>query len=385
MESGVVAVAKEGGGVKRARRHAAVGGAILRPDQLEDWPAPEDNPDWFGDPVAERTLLEAFRSGRIHHAWLICGPKGIGKATLAYRFARFVLAHPDPGAPEVAAAADLSVSPEHPAFRKVAARAHPNLLVLQRAYNDDRKRFYTELTVDEIRRSVSFFGSTAGEPGWRVAVVDPADDMNLNAANALLKTLEEPPARSLFLIVCHALGRLLPTIRSRCRRLNIRPLAPEALKQALAGGPGDAASLDAGELQLAIELAEGSLRRAVHLVEGGGTEIYRELAQILETAPDVDVEAVHALATRVAARDADEAFDSFLDAVCAWLDRRVRGEEEPDIGIRLSPAVRRTPLESWAQVWENVRRSSTLADALNLDRKQAVLSILMTLARAPRM
>jgi DNA polymerase-3 subunit delta' len=385
VESGVVTAAKGGGGVKRARRHAAVGGAILRPDQLEGWPAPEDNPDWFGDPVAERTLLGAFRSGRIHHAWLICGPKGIGKATLAYRFARFVLAHPDPSAPEVAAAADLSVSPEHPAFRKVAARAHPNLLVLQRAYNDDRKRFYTELTVDEIRRSVSFFGSTAGEPGWRVAIVDPADDMNLNAANALLKTLEEPPARSLFLIVCHAPGRLLPTIRSRCRRLNIRPWAPEAIKRALAGGLGDAASLDASELQLATELAEGSLRRALHLVEGGGTEIYRELAQILETAPDVDVEAVHALATRVAARDADEAFDSFLDAVCAWLDRRVRGEEEPDIVVRLSPAVRRTPLESWAQVWENVRRSSTLADALNLDRKQAVLSILMTLARATRM
>jgi DNA polymerase-3 subunit delta' len=385
VEIGVVAAVRQGGSVRRARKLAAGGEAIGRPDQLKGWPAPEENPDWFGDPAAEQTLLEAFRSGRVHHAWLMCGLKGIGKATLAYRFARFVLAHPDPSTPEVAAAADLSVSPEHPAFRKVAARAHPNLLVLQRAYNDDRKRFYTELTVDEIRRTVAFFGTTAGEPGWRVAVVDPADDMNLSAANALLKNLEEPPARALFLIVSHAPGRLLPTIRSRCRRLNIGPLAPEAIERALSRGPSDAAPRDPRELQLATELAEGSLRRAVHLVEGGGTEIYRELARILEAVPDIDVEAVHALATRVAARDADEVFDTFLDAVCAWLDRRVRAQEEPDGAGRISPAVLRTPLESWAEVWENVRRSSTLADALNLDRKQAALSILMTLARATRM
>jgi len=359
--------------------------AVVRPDHLEGWPEPEESGDWFGDAAAEQTLLEAFRSGRINHAWLICGPKGIGKATLAFRFARFVLAYPDPSAPEVAAAADLSVDPQHPAFRKVAARAHPNLLVLQRAYNDERKRFYSELTVDEIRRTVAFFGSTPGEPGWRIAVIDPADDLNPNAANALLKNLEEPPTRSLFLIVCHAPGRLLPTIRSRCRRLNVLPLASQPLEQALSERLRDAAALDRGALQLATGLAEGSLRRAIHLIEGGGMEIYRELARILEKVPDIDVEAMHALATRVAARDADEVFDSFLDALCGWLDRRVRGEEEPDDSLRLSPAVRRTPLESWAEVWEKVRRSSTLTEALNLDRKQAVLSILMTLARATRM
>jgi len=371
--------------MRRTRKPSAGSETIGRPDDLEGWPAAEESTDWFGDAAAEQTLLEAFHSGRIHHAWLICGPKGIGKATLAFRFARFVLAHPDPGAPEVAAAADLSVDPQHPAFRRVAARAHPNLLVLQRAYNDDRKRFYTELTVDEIRRTVAFFGSTAGEPGWRIAVVDPADDLNPNAANALLKNLEELPARSLFLIVCHAPGRLLPTIRSRCRRLNVRPLTSQAIERALSERLRDTAALDTGALQLATSLAEGSLRRAIHLTDGGGMEIYRDLARILENVPDIDVEAMHALATRVAARDADEVFDSFLDALCGWLDRRVRGEEEPDDSLRLSPAVRRAPLESWAQVWEKVRRSSTLAEALNLDRKQAVLSILMTLAHATRM
>lgn len=371
--------------MRRPKRLTATDEPIGRLDQLEGWPAPEENPDWFGDPASEQTLLQAFRSRRMHHAWLICGPKGIGKATLAYRLARFVLAHPDPGSAEVAAASDLTVQPDHPVSRKVAARAHANLLVLQRAYNDDRKRFYTELTVDEIRRTVAFFGSTAGEAGWRIAIVDPADDMNASAANALLKNLEEPPPRALFLIVCHTPGRLLPTIRSRCRRLNIRPLAPEAIERALAEHRRDDGSLDPNELRLATALAEGSLRRAVHLIDGGGTTLYRELARILESAPDIDVEAAHALATRVSARDADETFDVFLDALYAWLDRRVRGKEEPDNLAQLATAVRQAPLESWAQVWDNVRRSSTLVDALNLDRKQAALSMLMTLARATRM
>ncbi len=371
--------------MKRARKAAVSDEALVRPDQLEGWPAPEENSDWFGDDAAEQTLLDAFRSGRIHHAWLISGPKGIGKATLAYRFARFVLAHPDPGDPAVANATDLSLPQDHPAFRKVAAQSHPNLLVLRRAYNADRKRFYTELTVDEIRRSIAFFGSTAGEPGWRIAIVDPGDDMNPNAANALLKNLEEPPARALFLIVCHTPGRLLPTIRSRCRHLSMRPVGKEAIERALLNRRGEGGPIDPSAVRLATELAEGSLRRAVYLIEGGGADTYRELGRILERAPDIDVDAVHALATKVAARNAEEAFDGFLDAIFSWLDRRVRKQEEPDGSVHLSPSVRRVPLESWTEVWEKVQRTSTLVDTLNLDRKQAVLSTLMTLASATRM
>jgi DNA polymerase-3 subunit delta' len=146
---------------------------IARLDKIGDWPAPEERADWLGEPLAERTLLAAYRSGRMHHGWLIGGPKGIGKATLAYRFARFAFANPDPAAAAVAEAEDLSIPAEHPAFRRVANRAHPNLLVLERPYDDEKKRYRTELTVPEIRRTVSFFGSTSGEPGWRIAIVDP--------------------------------------------------------------------------------------------------------------------------------------------------------------------------------------------------------------------
>ena len=368
-----------------ARRATVRVEEVARLDEIEGWQTPEERADWFGDRTAERTLLDAYRGGRLHHAWLMTGPKGIGKATLAYRFARFVFAHPDANAPEVAAAEDLSVDPAHPAFRKVAARAHPNLLALQRGYNDERKRFYTELTVDEIRRTVAFFGSTSGEPGWRIAIVDPADDMNASAANALLKVLEEPPTRALFLIVSHAPGRLAPTIRSRCRRLDIHPLDAETITEKIREGARNASGIDVADLALAGRLAVGSLRRAIHLVGEGGIELYRGLSRLLEGLPDLDVAATHAFADRVSGRGADDAFDGFLDALKAWLDRRVRGENEPDPGVILSPAVRAAPLETWAEVWENVRRSSTLADDLNLDRKQAVLSILMNLARATRM
>jgi len=371
--------------MKRAKGSSAGSAEIERLDQLAGWPGPEESNLWLGDPGAEQTLLDAYRSGRMHHAWLLCGPRGIGKATLAYRFARFVLAHPDPTASDVASATSLSVDPEDAAFRKVAARAHPNLLVLQRGYNDERKRFYTELTVDVVRRTISFFGTTSGEPGWRIAIVDPADDMNANAANALLKNLEEPPVRSLFLIVSHSPGSLVPTIRSRCRRLNVRPLDPATIGQAIRGSTTGSAGLPDSEIQLATVLADGSLRRAIHLLQEDGIKIHRDLAGLLETAPDLDVQAVHAFANRVAGRGADDAFEAFQDALCAWLDRRVRGEDEPDPSVTLSPAVRGAPLETWAEVWEKVRHSSTLTDALNLDRKQAVLSILMNLAHATRM
>lgn len=355
---------------------------VLRFDAIEGWPAPDERADWLGSPVVERTLLDAYRGGRMHHAWLIGGPKGIGKATLAYRFARFLLAHPDPAASEVEAAADLSVPANHPAFRKVMGRSHPNLLVLERPFDERNHRYKSELTVDEIRRTVGFYGTTSGEAGWRIAIVDPADDMNTSAANALLKVLEEPPARALFLIVSHAPGRSLPTIRSRCRRLDIQPLPTERIVAALKAGEAEAEGAD---LELAAELADGSLRRAILLAEHDGITNYRALARLLSRLPDIDIAAMHDFADSIAGRGNDDAWDGFRDQLAAWLNRRVRGQSEPETGIPLSPAAAAAPLERWAEVWENLRASADLTDEYNLDRKRTVLTILMSLARATRM
>jgi len=351
---------------------------IERFDGIDGWPTPEAQDQWYGEARAEEVLLDAYRSRRMHHAWLLTGPKGIGKATLAYRFARFAFAHPDPSAPAVAAAKTLAIPENNPAFRRVAARAHPNLLALERPYDEDRKRYRTELTVAEIRRTVSFFGSTAAETGWRIAIVDPADDMNPSAANALLKILEEPPARALFFVIGHVAGKLLPTIRSRCRRLDVSPLPPAAIEAAVLSRAPKTKKKD---LALASQLADGSLRRAILLIEEEGIDTYRAMSALLAGLPDVDVPAMHAFADQVSGRGNDDAYHGFLELLRGWLARRVRRQPEPDGG---SPAPG-VPLERWAQVWEKVQLSSEDAEEYNLDRKQLVLSIFMTLARETRM
>src|SRR5215471_2784880 len=224
-------------------------------------PPPRETTVLFGHDAAERKFLDIYRSGRVPHAWLIGGEPGIGKATVAYRIARFVLAHPDPS--RVPDATSLALDPAHLTVRRVAVNAHPDLMALERTIGDNGK-MRTVITVDQVRRLASFFGSTAGEGGWRVCIVDSADELKYpEGSNALLKMLEEPPPRSLLLLVSHAPGRLLPTIRSRCRRLTLKPL-----------GQGDVASAAATALETeaddpaivkAAAAARGSVSRAIAL------------------------------------------------------------------------------------------------------------------------
>src|SRR5258708_25482162 len=204
-------------------------------------PHPRTTGVLFGQAIAESALLAAYRSGRIPHAFLIAGPKGIGKATLAYRLARFVLAHPDPAAPAVAAATSFAVDPEHPVARRIAAQGQPDLLILERTLND-KGVLHKQIAVDDIRRTVAFFGSTAREGGWRIAIVDAVDELNKSSANALLKVLEEPPQRALLLLVSHSAARVPATLRSRRRIVTLRPLIETDVAAAVAvatGSPAD--------------------------------------------------------------------------------------------------------------------------------------------------
>ncbi|HWJ71879.1 MAG TPA: DNA polymerase III subunit delta' [Kaistia sp.] len=348
-------------------------------DALEGWPSPEEQADWYGATSDERLLVDAYRGGRMHHAWLITGPRGSGKATLAYRFARFALAHPDPA--RAPAAESLAIDPGHPVARKIVAHAHPNLLTLARPYDDKNKRFKESVTVDEVRRTIPFFGATAGEAGWRIAIVDAADDLNASAANALLKILEEPPRGALFFVLSHAPGRLLPTIRSRCRRLDLTPLGSDAIERALERHS------DAGpeERRFAALAGEGSIRRAVRFLDDEVIAIGSAFGRAVGRFPALDVGAAHRLGDIVAQRGADDAFESFQDLVFDWLARRARGLPEPETLGALPPVVAAVPLARWAEVWEKVRQSSAEVEALNLDRKQYVLTTIDMLARATRM
>src|SRR5438105_11408668 len=223
-----------------------------------------------GHREAEAALLNAYRSARIPHAWLIGGPQGIGKATLAYRMARFVLAHRNPTASDVQDAETLWVDPSDPVARHVAAGAHGGLLTLERTLND-RGVMRTVITVDETRETISFFGSTAAIEGWRICIVDTVDELNPNAANALLKILEEPPRRSLFLLVSHAPARVLPTIQSRCRTLALRPLATADVVRAATLATGKDTSDPA--FTEAAEASEGSVSRALTLLGGDALKL----------------------------------------------------------------------------------------------------------------
>lgn len=329
---------------------------------------PRANPDLAGHEEAARLLEAAARSGRLHHAWLFCGPPGIGKATLAWRFARWLLAGMPPGTPP------LHVDPASAVFRRVAADTHADCFTLEPTTGErGTKRV---LRVEDARAAVRFLTQTAAEGGWRVVVMDEAERADQAAVqNTLLKTLEEPPPRTVLLIVCSAPQRLLPTIRSRCRRLDLNPLpadAMEGLLERLLPGTGKA------ERARLAALAAGSPGRALALAEAGGLELQESVEATLAALARPEPPREHALADRLAADRSGSTFTIFMTllrgAIADALREAARGRPAP-------PWLARHPLAVWASLWD---RLGTLADdteRLNLDRKQAVLTGLSWLAR----
>ncbi len=330
---------------------------------------PRETAALFGHAEAERTLLEAYQGGRIPHAWLIGGPPGIGKATLAYRLARFVLAHPDPQTAAVQQATSLAVDPDHAVARRIAAQAQGGLLVMERVINEKTGKLFTEIRVEDVRRSVAFFGSTAGEGGWRVAIVDSVDELNAAGANTLLKVLEEPPARALLLLVNNAPGRELPTIRSRCRRLLLRPLEPADVARAVAAASGrDAEDADVQQAALA---ADGSVARALGLLDGPALALRQRVLDLFAQLPDPDPRALHALGDALGGSE-PQTLATFMDMVNAWLSARLTD-------ARPKPQMART-----AEVWEKVNRAAREVETYNLERKPLVFAVFGLLAEAAR-
>jgi len=219
------------------------------PDRVAGHPHPRETPRLFGQEPAEQGFLAAWRDDRLHHAWLLRGPRGIGKATLAYRIARALIAD-GPGPGQAGAPATLDAPQDCPVATRIHARSEPCLAVLRRAVNDKTGRLRSQIAVDDVRAVRRFLSLSAADGGWRVVIVDAADEMNRSAANALLKVLEEPPARTALLLVAHSPAALLPTIRSRCRTLDLRPLGPAELAAALTQAGAPVAEAEAGPLAL---------------------------------------------------------------------------------------------------------------------------------------
>lgn len=333
--------------------------------------APRETSVLFGHRNAEEALLHAYRGGRIPHAWLIGGPQGIGKATLAYRMTKFVLAQADPASRDVRDAETLAVEPTHPAARQVAAGSHGGLLTLERTLND-RGVMGTVISVNQARATLPFFGSTAAVDGWRVCVVDTVEELNGNAANALLKVLEEPPTRSLFLLISHAPARVLATIQSRCRKLPLRSLGVDDVVLAAA----HAADLDPGDpaLQAAAELAEGSVSRALTLIESDTLGLHRRTLELLNALPQVDQRALHSLSDTLGLNDR-VSLRAFVDTVDRWMTARLRA---PGAEVNLPHLAR------LAEVWEKINGAARDVESFNLERKPLVFSVFGMLADATR-
>ena len=369
-------------------------------------PVPRANPELVGHRVAEAGLRRLFDNGRMPHALLLCGPRGIGKATLAFRFARFVLAA---GANERAneragaragegpsaalfpggADGELHVPPESGVFRRVAAGGHADLLTVERGYDSRRRRLRGEIVVDDSREIAAFLRLTPAEGGWRVVVIDAADEMNRNAANAVLKILEEPPQRSVLLLVAHSPGRLLPTIRSRCRRLSLAPLPPAIVRSLLARYRPDLPEAQADAL---TGLAGGSIGRALDLAASGGVELYESVAALLSRERGIDPVALHAFADRLARAEAEESYRAVEELVAQLLARlavaAARGSGDGETLPAASAVLRRlggrAPAARWAELRDAIGQSFARTDALNLDRKQTILGAFFAIEAATR-
>ena len=356
-------------------------------------PEPRANPELLGHEAAEQTLLRAFNSDRLPHAWLIGGPRGVGKATLAYRFARFILCQGAAGqgldlfGENPPPADSLYMPAENEVFRRVAAGGHSDLRALEIGADPRTGRARREIVVDDVRAVGHFLRMTAAEGGWRVVIVDSIDSLNRNATNALLKVLEEPPARALLLLVSHAPGGLLPTVRSRCCRLPVGPLPAQTVTELLTRFSPDLSDADRSAL---AGLGEGSIGRALDLASGGGLDLYRDLLTVLEGLPRLDVAKLHALGDRLARSGNETAFRTGMELLIWWLARLIRGAAQgappaelvAGEGALMARLLARHGLAPWLPLWDKITRLFAQADAANLDRKQVVITAFLDLEAA---
>ena len=377
----------------------ARGKAAADPSELEklewpyDWPPPWRTSRLLGHEAAERTMLEAQASGRLHHAWLITGPRGIGKATLAWRFARYLLCATQQGGlfGSASGAAETLEVGDAPGRSLVDARSHPDLFHLRRTLNPDTGRIRAEIAVDDVRDLGAFMHMTPAMGEWRVAIIDSADEMNRNSANAVLKILEEPPPKAVLLIVAHAPGRLLPTIRSRCRRLTLAPLAQDIVGTLLAE---HAPTTSTEERAALARLSEGSIGRALELANAGSLALYRDMVEVLATLPDLDMPRLHGFAERFARRG-EEAnadwrslnylFDGWLKSLARYAAIGAEGTpvvpQENGLHAKLLAAA---SLDRWMEASDKIAGLFYKADSVNLDRKQTVMGSFLALQTAMR-
>ncbi|WP_455477558.1 DNA polymerase III subunit delta' [Bartonella sp. B41] len=320
----------------------------------------------FGHKVARHFLAQMRKEGRLHHALLFEGERGIGKATLAYHFAWNILNSQEDDF--------LQPEPRSVVWRQMMQGSHPNLLHVSRSFDFKTQKFKTGVLVDDIRNVLCFLNQTSHDGGWRIVIIDPADDMNRNAANAILKTLEEPPAKTLFIIITHSLGRLFPTIRSRCQRISLRPLCDDEMKQAIAHIFSNQITLDEKDIEIIIQKSKGNPRNAALLIHHGGIEIIKKVDAFFEQS-FCDLAVVHTLAQELSHSSSEIQFQQFCDKILDKIQRTA---------IMFAEKGNLVFSKKCAQTWQETNQKIGEMQLFNLDKKQFIINLLLKLYKIMR-
>ncbi|CBI76442.1 DNA polymerase III, delta prime subunit [Bartonella clarridgeiae 73] len=326
-------------------------------DDIDGILSPSQNNILIGHEKVRHFLAQMLRKGRLHHALLFEGERGIGKATLAFHFAWNIL--------NSQKNEFLQPKQDSVIWRQIKQGSHPSIIHVSHRFDAKTKKFKTGITVDDIRDIKHFLNQTSQDE-WRIVIIDSADNMNRNAANAILKTLEEPPTKTLFIVISHSLGKLLPTIRSRCQKISLRPLNDDEMKKAISHVFSDQILTDQQNIETIIQKSQGSLRKAALLLCHGGLEIVQTINKLLEQSICNPV-IVHNFAQSLSSSDSDIQFQQFCDEILDRIQKRA---------IMLIEKRAFALSKKYAQIWQNIFQEIIEVQSFNLDKKQFIINLL---------